>query len=260
MTIYNLDMSSGLLYLLNDTFPEASALGQAAGPAVHLRNSIMKILTQAAVTATTLLLSSCDPLGGATATEGGPTTVSGQVLSSPAGQPVPRPPRVQLWQRPQATGSGGGLGGGAAYTPAGDPHPTDALGRFRFSFPALAKHEYILRADEAGLGYFTDWALAPALQGGHKNEDLRLPVYAPVWIQLDLVDEAPRSRIRIFFSGFGGGHQINYPRDTAIVFPYLSNQESFIYWRITNERGQETTDRRTFTIAPLDTQRVRIAF
>ena len=205
-----------------------------------------------------LLLAGCDPLGGATATDGGTTTVSGQVVDATTRQPVPRPPQVQLWQRPQSTGS---LVGGSAYAPLGGPHASDAQGRLAFAFEAEARHEYVLRAADAGLGYYTDWAQAPAVHGGKKNAGLQLPAAAPAWIRLDLVDELPRNRVWMFFSGFGGGGlQLPYPRDTSVVFPYLAGQENFIYWRITNAQGQETTGQRTFIQAPLDTQRVRIAF
>ena len=200
----------------------------------------------------------CNPLGGAAATTGGTTTVSGQVVESTSRQPVPRPPQVQLWQRAQ---TGGSLTGGAAYAPMGAAQATDGQGRFAFSFEAEAKHEYVLRAADAGLGYYTDWSLAPALRGGQKNAGVQLPAAAPVWIRLDLVDELPKNQVRIFFSGFGGGGlELPYPHDTTLVFRYLTGQQSFIYWRITHEQGQETTGQRTFTQPPLDTQRVRIAF
>ncbi|MBU6119581.1 hypothetical protein [Hymenobacter siberiensis] len=197
-------------------------------------------------------------LGGCADHDGeGPATVSGQVVSETTRQPVPRPPQVQLWQRAQSAGS---LTGGAAYAPLGAPHATDAQGRFAFSFEAEARREYVLRA-AGGLGYYTDWARAPALRGGQQNTGVQVPAAAPAWIRLDLVDELPRNRVWMFFSGFGGGGlQLPFPRDTSVVFPYLAGQENFIYWRITNAQGQETTGQRTFTQAPLDTQRVRIAF
>ena len=203
--------------------------------------------------AAALLLSGCADHEGE-----GPTTVSGQVVESTNRQPVPRPPQVQLWQRAQSTGS---LTGGAAYAPVGSPQPTDGQGRFTFTFEAKARQEYVLRAADAGLGYYTDWALAPALRGGAKNTGLQLPVAAPAWIRLDLVDELPRDRVWMFFSGFGGGGlELPYPHDTSVVFRYLAGQENFIYWRITSEKGHETTGQRLFTQPPLDTQRVRIAF
>ena len=96
--------------------------------------------------AAALLLSGCADHEGE-----GPTTVSGQVVESTNRQPVPRPPQVQLWQRAQSTGS---LTGGAAYAPVGSPQPTDGQGRFTFTFEAKARQEYVLRAADAGLGYY----------------------------------------------------------------------------------------------------------
>jgi hypothetical protein len=188
--------------------------------------------------------------------ESGLTRVRGQVVLANSNTPVPRPPQVQVWA--QATG---GMVAGA-YTPLGAPYATDAQGQFDFSFPAERGQDYILRAAEGGLGYYTDWALVRALRKGEENL-VRVPVYAPAWVRLDLVDEPPRSRVWMYFSGFGGGGlTVPYPRDTTLVFPYLTGpgKESFIYWRMTFETGVETHNQRTFIQPPLDTQRVRIAF
>ena len=174
-------------------------------------------------------------------------------------QPVPRPPQVQLWQRAQSTGS---LTGGAAYAPLGAAHVTDAQGRFAFDFNAEARHEYVLRAANAGLGYYTDWSQAPTVRGGKKNVGVQLPVAAPAWVRLDLVDEPPRSRVYMTLWGWGGGGLIlYYPRDTTFVVPYLAGStQEMVLWDITNDRGVRTRYNRTFTLAPLDTQRVRVAF
>ena len=203
--------------------------------------------------AAALLLGGCaDPK------DAGPTTVSGQVVDATTRQPVPRPPQVQLWQRAQTTGS---LTGGAAYAPQGAPQPTDAQGRFAFAFEAEARHEYVLRAADAGLGYYTDWAHAPAVHGGKKNAGQQLPAAAPAWIRLYLVDELPRNRVNIDLWGWGGsGLTLNYPRDTTLVVPYLAGRPELVLWEINNEQGQKTRYSRAFTLSPLDTQRVRIAF
>ena len=206
--------------------------------------------------AAALLLAGCTDREGA-----GPTVVNGQVVESSSRRPVPRSPQVQLWQRRQ---TGGSLTGGAAYIPIGAPQPTDAEGRFAFSFEAEATHEYVLRADDAGLGYYTDWAAAPRLAGGRGNAGVQLPVYAPCWVRIDLVDTLPRSQVNFFFSGFGGGGStVPYPRDTTLYFRYIAGggQQTFIYWRITqNGPGPEVTDSRTFIQPPLDTQRIQILF
>ncbi|MDO7875451.1 hypothetical protein Q5H93_11975 [Hymenobacter sp. ASUV-10] len=188
--------------------------------------------------------------------ESGLTRVRGQVVLADSNTPVPTPPPVQVW----AQATGGMIG--SAYAPVGAPHATDEQGKFDFSFPAEGGQQYVLRAAEGRLGYYTDWNLARALRKGEENE-VRLPVYAPAWIRLDLVDEPPRSRVWMFFSGFGGGGlTVPYPRDTTLIFPYLTGpgKESFIFWAIKDTLGRETEYRRTFIQPPLDTQRVRIAF
>jgi len=135
----------------------------------------------------------------------GPTRVSGQVVEANSRQAVARPPQVQVW--------GLTRGSGGSYTPVGDPQPTDGQGNFSFSFPADAGRSYVLRAT-GGLGYYTDWGLAPALQGGQKNAGVQVPVYAPAWVRVDLVDEPPpqpRVDLRAGIRG-GGRHICHAPR------------------------------------------------
>jgi hypothetical protein len=182
----------------------------------------------------------------------GPTRVSGQVVEANSRQAVARPPQVQVW--------GLTRGSGGSYTPVGDPQPTDGQGNFSFSFPADAGRSYVLRAT-GGLGYYTDWGLAPTLQGGQKNAGVQVPVYAPAWVRVDLVDEPPRSRVWIDLWGWeGGSMQLALPRDTVFVFPYFAGTNRLLMSELTNEQGVRTRVSRTLTLAPLDTQRVRIAF
>ncbi|MBU6122927.1 hypothetical protein [Hymenobacter siberiensis] len=202
-----------------------------------------------------LLLAGCgkDPSG--------PTTVSGQVVGEGGGQAVPRPPQVQLWQRAQATGGGNLLSGGGTYAPQGSPQAVDGQGRFSFGFQAEAGHEYVLRAEDGGLGYYTDWTLAPGLRGGAKNEGVAVPAAAPGWVRLDLVDELPKSRAWFSLWGWGGGGMyLAVPRDTTVVVRYLANRQEMVLWEITNEKGVKSRYDKSFTLAPLDTLRVRIAF
>ena len=192
--------------------------------------------------------------------DSGLTRVRGQVVLADSNTPVPRPPQVQVWA--QAVKSGGsGLGSSAPYVPVFDPQPTDALGRFDFSFPAASGQRYILHAAAPWPGYVSDWNLAPQLHKGEDNNEVRLPVYAPAWVKVDLVDEPPRSRVWMYLSG-NNGVRLTFPRDTTIVFPFLTGggRETFIYWSIIDTVGHETQERRTFIQPPLDTQRVRIAF
>lgn len=193
--------------------------------------------------------------------DSGPTTVSGQVVDASGGQAVPRPPQVQLWQRPQSSSGGNLLSGGTGYVPQGLPQPVDGQGRFSFAFQAESGHEYLLRAAEAGLGYYTNWALAPPLGGGRKNEGLRVPVTAPAWVRLDLQDELPHNRVWISLWGWGGGGiNLAVPRDTSIVVRYAAGRAETVLWEIINEAGSKSRYSKSFTLLPLDTQRVRIAF
>lgn len=182
----------------------------------------------------------------------GPTTVEGQVVVEANNRPLAGG-QVQVWQQ-----SGAGLSGG--YTPTGDPHAADAQGRFSFALNAQPHTSYILRASRAP-GYVTNWGHQLYLQNGRKNATLRLPVQAPAWIRLHLVDEGPKSQVRMFFSGFGGGgYTLTYPRDTSLVFSYQAETPAFLYWRITPDRLPEVTGQRLIALAPLDTMTVRVPF
>ncbi|MBW3127363.1 carboxypeptidase-like regulatory domain-containing protein [Hymenobacter profundi] len=193
------------------------------------------------------LLSGC-------AEESGPTLVEGQVVDSQTQQPVAHA-TVQVEQASR----GGGFGSGG-YAPVGTSYPTDAQGRFRFRFETEDASDYIVRASTP-LGHFTDWLKAPSLKGGRQNQGLQVPVLAPAWIKVQLVDEPPKSRVRIFFSGFGGGgYTLNFPRDTSVVFPYYNTTEGFIYWRITPDLSPEVTGQHILPLIPLDTVTVRIPF
>ncbi|MBT2559495.1 hypothetical protein J7E24_17040, partial [Hymenobacter sp. ISL-91] len=68
------------------------------------------------------------------------------------------------------------------------------------------------------MGYFTDWSWAPDLKPGRKNEQVRVPVLAPAWVRIQLVDELPKSRIQLSITGYSGsGEQLRYPRDTTFI-------------------------------------------
>lgn len=145
----------------------------------------------------------------------GPTLVEGQVVEHMGRQPVGGA-TVQVWQ----AGNGGG------YAPVGQGQPTDAQGRFRFRFEADSKSGYIVMAT-APLGYVTDWGLAPSLTAGRRNKDLVIPMYAPAWVRLVLVDEPPKSRVIMTIQGYsGGGELLNYPQDTVLIRPILGGLKS----------------------------------
>jgi hypothetical protein len=179
----------------------------------------------------------------------GTTQVAGQVVQRQSRQPVGGG-TVRVYR---ASSRGG-------YDPVGDPRPCDAQGRFAFAFDAEQKAGYLLLA-EAPPGYVTDWADAPALTAGRKNTGLVVPVLAPAWVRLVLVDEPPKSRSIVHVQGYSGsGETLRYPRDTAFTRPILADFKLSIAWFI-YEPGQP--DRQSYQqvqATPLDTVTVRIPF
>lgn len=193
-----------------------------------------------------LLLPSCRK----TADE--PTLVEGQVVVAGTNQPVAQA-QVQVWAQ-----RGAGLSSG--YEPVGSSYSSDAQGHFAFAVEPQANRNYVLRAEKQP-GYSTEWGAHVPVLLGRRNRAVRLPVQAPAWVRLLLVDEAPTNRVTLYVSGIGGsGYTLRAPRDTSLVFLYAANREAFLYWRLTPERLPEVTGQRTFTLHPLDTLTVRVAF
>jgi hypothetical protein len=180
----------------------------------------------------------------------GPTLVQGVVVTSPGQKPVAEAV-VHVYQ----ASPGGG------YTPVGPAYPADATGRFCFSFPRAGRRgSYLLRAS-APPGYVTEWGLAPSLRTGHPNTSLVLPLRAPAWVRLQLVDELPRSRVSLFISGYeGSGDRLYYPRDTVLVRPSVAGFAGRIIWVITDEQGRRQQQEQAIRLGALDTARVRITF
>ncbi len=179
----------------------------------------------------------------------GTTQVTGQVVQRQSRQPVGGG-TVQV----QLASSAGG------YRPVGDPQPCDAQGRFSFDFDAQSKSGYLLKA-EAPPGYLTDWAEAPELTAGRQNKDVLVPVLAPAWVRLVLVDESPRNKISIYLSGYeGNGDRLNYPNGPTLIRPAIAGLTNKIVWSITNERGSNAQYEQDIKLAALDTVTVRIPF
>ncbi|WP_187311454.1 hypothetical protein [Hymenobacter sp. BT188] len=112
----------------------------------------------------------------------------------------------------------------------------------------------------APLGYVTDWGLAPSLTAGRKNEDLVIPMYAPAWVRLVLVDEPPKSRVTLNVQGYNGQDKWPYPaRDTVLIRPILADLTNSVTWLI-YEPGQDRKVTYPFQVASLDTVTIRIPF
>ena len=179
----------------------------------------------------------------------GPTQVEGVVVQRQSRQPVGNG-TVQVW----LASNGGGYG------PVGTPQPCDAQGRFAFAFDATSEAGYLLKA-QAPPGYLTDWAEAPELTAGRKNTGLTVPVLAPAWVRLVLVDEPPKSRVTISVQGHrGSGETLLYPRDTTYVRPVLADFKLSIAWFIYEQGRQDKQSYKEIQATPLDTVTVRIPF
>ncbi|MFD1470692.1 hypothetical protein ACFQ48_20870 [Hymenobacter caeli] len=179
----------------------------------------------------------------------GTTQVDGQVVESQTKKPVGGA-TLQVYH----ASTGGG------YMQVGASYPADAQGRFSFQFDADERFGYLLRAT-APPGYFTDFAAAPALTAGRKNMSLVVPVLAPAWVRLQLVDEAPKSRVSIHISGYDGpGDRLDYPRDTILIRPVTAGFPIKIIWVITNEKGNDAQYSQDVKLNALDTVTVRIPF
>ena len=178
----------------------------------------------------------------------GTTTVMGQVVESQSRKPVGNG-TVQVW----LTGKGGGYG------MVGSAYPCDAQGKFTFAFEAQRTSGYLLKA-QAPPGYITDWLQAPSLTAGRQNTPVVVPVLAPAWLRLALVDEPPKSRVTIEISEYSGsGETLSYPRDTVLIRPILANFKTGLLWSI-NDQGQEKATTLYLQPGSLDTVTVRIAF
>jgi len=189
------------------------------------------------------LLTSCqDPTTGI-------TQVEGKVINNYNGQGVTGS-SVQVYH----ASSGGG------YVQVGTSYPTDAQGQFSFQFDADSKSGYLVKAT-APPGYSTDWAVAPSLTAGRKNTGLVIPMMAPAWVRLQIVDAPPKNRVSMHISGYEGpGDRLNYPRDTTLIRPMVAGYATKIIWVIEDEKGYPTQYSKDVKLAPLDTSTIPITF
>ncbi|AMR27596.1 hypothetical protein A0257_11140 [Hymenobacter psoromatis] len=198
-----------------------------------------------------LLLASCH----ATDPTTGTTTVSGQVVQYQTTKGVPNA-IVQVYH----ASSGGG------YLPVGSGYPADATGHFTFNFDADSKTGYLLLAN-APPGYSTDWALAPSLTAGRKNEGLVIPTYAPTWLKLRLINTSHKKQYSISIQGYAGaaiGGQGDFfydPRDTTLIRTTQAiYYPTSVSWFITGRDGSTSQNYQSINPGPLDTTTVRIPF
>lgn len=178
------------------------------------------------------------------------TTLSGQVVERGSGRPVSNA-TVQLHSTPN-TGAG-------AYQPTGDPHPCDAQGRFTFALPDAPGGNLILMASSQ-LGHYTAYGEAPQVRAGKANNNIRVPVYAPAWLQFKLVDEPPRNRVWITIGGSNTlSAELPYPNDTTFVRPITATENYRVTWDI-NDGGIRRRVTQDVNVPALDTLTVNIRF
>ena len=197
-----------------------------------------------------LLLGSC--------AKDGPTLVQGQVVDKDTGQPVPRA-EVQVHA---FSGGRGGAGGG--YGPAlGGPYLADATGQFAFSFEARKNTTY--RLDAYGpLGHVSvDDGVE--VRNGQTNRNLRLPVQAPGWVRIKLIDEPPRINSgQITVGGFGNpGYSagLPLPRDTTFYRYYPAHVPSRVFWEIREYNQSASIEGfKDITVGSVDTVTVEVRF
>ena len=188
----------------------------------------------------------------------GPTLVQGQVVDKDTGQPVPRA-EVQVHA---FAGGGGGAGGG--YGPAlGGPYLADAAGQFAFSFEASKHTTY--RLDAYGpLGHFSvDDGVE--VRNGQTNRNLRLPVQAPGWVRIKLIDEPPRANSGlILVGGFGNpGYSSGLPfkQDTTFIRYIIANHPVRVSWEIQDHvKDNKIEGAKDLVISSLDTVTVEVRF
>jgi hypothetical protein len=185
-------------------------------------------------------LAGCSDSDGTT----GLTQVSGRVLTYKGRQPV-------SGAMVEVVDAHGG-----ANMPIGAQTTADANGRFSLNFEAQKESGYPLMAYTAI---------------GPYNDNLVVPVNAPAWVRIHVVDELPRNQAEVFMYGYGGGGEpggqgdrLRYPRDTVLVRELLAEEPALgVYWCSTDlvtGTGADKIISQHFNISPLDTTDLRIAF
>ncbi|MGI4873931.1 MAG: hypothetical protein ACRYFX_22455 [Janthinobacterium lividum] len=179
----------------------------------------------------------------------GTTTVEGQVVENQSRKPVANA-TVQVYQEAKSGG----------YAPVSTPVQADGQGHFSLSFEAESTSGYAVFA-QAYPGYYTPAYAATGITAGRANQGVVVPMLAPAWVRLQLVDELPKNRISMHISGYEGpGDRLYYPRDTVLTRPLVAGFSGQIIWVITNEKGIDTQYSQTIKVGALDTAKVRIPF
>ena len=156
-----------------------------------------------------------------------------------------------------AGSSGGGLGGGYRLK---EEHQADASGNFAFQINDDSE-ELILRAS-TDQGHFTSFQEAPKLRGGRNNKKLILKTYAPAWIKINIIDQAPRDTVNIGLWGdlpsYGTG--IINGGDRTVILPVEGHATARIHWEITPLYGNQTLGQQDIYCPGLDTVSIQVIY
>ncbi|MGI4873932.1 MAG: hypothetical protein ACRYFX_22460 [Janthinobacterium lividum] len=178
----------------------------------------------------------------------GTTTVSGQVVENQSRKPVGGA-TVQVYQEAKSGG----------YAPVSTPVQADGQGHFSLSFEAESTSGYAVFA-QAYPGYYTPAYAATGITAGRANKDVVVPMLAPAWVRLKLVDEPPKSPVVITTDGYeGSGDTFYYPQDTVVIRPLIFGSKPIISWWI-DENGKTRNSSNSIQPNALDTVTVRIPF
>lgn len=182
-----------------------------------------------------------------------PLRISGQVVDRHTAQSVAGA-TVQLYAQ---SGSELAVGG---YGTTGKIYAADAQGRFSFD-AVLPKGAHFLLLAQAPPAYHTLWGEAPVLSRRHPREGLRVPVQAPAYLRLHLLDDPPASRAIIRVYGYGSTvDEFKYPVSSTHIRMLDAGEKRRMNWEIQLESGQKITGGQDLLIASLDTQTVTIHF
>ncbi|MCB2378520.1 carboxypeptidase-like regulatory domain-containing protein [Hymenobacter sp. BT635] len=179
--------------------------------------------------------------------------VSGRVVDRHTGQALGGATVQAYAQR----GSGLGAGG---YAAVAEPHTADAEGNFSFAFLPDPAASYLLLAT-APPGYYTIWGEAPTVRRRQPAANLRLPVQAPAYLRIRLLDEPPRSRVWLTVSGYAGpADEFAAPASQTYVRRIDAREPRYIAWSVRDTTGRRTDGAQQVRVTALDTLSITIRF
>ncbi|WP_167856885.1 peptidase associated/transthyretin-like domain-containing protein [Hymenobacter aquaticus] len=182
-----------------------------------------------------------------------PLRLSGHVVDRHTGQAVAG---ATVWVYGQR-GSGLALGG---YSAVNEPHAADADGFFRFAFLPDPGGSYLLLAS-APPGYETLWGEAPGIGRHRRRKHLRLPMQAPAYVRVQLLDTLPLTKAWITVYGYSGGaDEFSLPGSQSYVRRLDAHEPRRVSWNIITENGVRYEGYKDLLVNGLDTVTLKIRF